>query len=50
METKEFKKIASGPCTMPAWSPDGSELAVDLREGERSEVWVIETKELEKAK
>ena len=48
LETKKFKKIASGPYTMPAWSPDGSRIAVDYRGDDRSEVWVIETKNLKK--
>ncbi len=31
LETKTYKKIASGPYTMPFWSPDGSKIAIDFR-------------------
>jgi Tol biopolymer transport system component len=45
------KKILDGPCTMPAWSPDGSKLIFDFRpHRNRHEVWMIETKSLEKGK
>ena len=40
--------MAEGPFTDPAWSPDGSKLAFDLRDGNVREIWMIETKELEK--
>jgi eukaryotic-like serine/threonine-protein kinase len=50
METKECRKIASGPYTMPVWSPDGSKIALDYRGEGVCEVWVIETKNLKKAK
>jgi Tol biopolymer transport system component len=52
VEKKEWKKIASGDWTMPAWSPDGSKIAVDYRDfrHQEYEVWVIETKNLENAK
>jgi Tol biopolymer transport system component len=49
-EKKQFQKMASGPYTMPAWSPDGSKMAVDYRGGDRTEVWVLETKNLDRVK
>jgi Tol biopolymer transport system component len=47
LETKVYRKIASGPYTMPVWSPDGSKIAADYRGSERTEVWVIEAQNLE---
>jgi WD40 repeat protein len=47
LKTKVFKKIVSGPYSMPVWSPDGSKIALDNRDPENVEVWVIEVKNLE---
>jgi Tol biopolymer transport system component len=35
------------PRAAPAWSPDGTKLAFDRRDPDQSEIWMIETKELE---
>ena len=50
LETQQYKQILSGPYTIPVWSPDGSKIAFDRRDGNRNEVWVIETKYLNTAK
>jgi Tol biopolymer transport system component len=50
VETKTYRNIASGSYTMPVWSPDGSKIAIDHRNNERGEVWVIETKNLDPLK
>ncbi len=42
-------RVIRGSCAMPAWSADGSLLAFDIRVGDRAGVWVVETKNLEKA-
>ena len=41
-------QVAEGPFTSPAWSPDGSKLAFDRRAAPASEVWMIETKDLDR--
>ena len=42
------RKILSGSCTLPSWSPDGSKLAFDFRSPQRGyEVWMVDTKRLE---
>ena len=48
VETGQVVQVAEGPFTAPAWSPDGSKLAFDRRGYDDSEIWMIETKELEK--
>ncbi len=48
VETGKVIQVAEGPFTAPAWSPDGSKLALDRRAGAASEVWIIETKDLER--
>ncbi len=51
VQSGKSKKILDGPCTMPAWSPDGSKLVFDFRpDRNRHEIWMIETKSLEKRK
>jgi Tol biopolymer transport system component len=44
LDTGEAVRVLSGPCTMPAWSPDGTRLSFDLRLATRSEFWVIDAK------
>ena len=39
-------QVAKGPLNVPAWSPDGSKLAFDLRLESGWEIWMIETKVL----
>ena len=46
LETGRAARLASGPFTMPAWSPDGSKIALDLRVSTGDEVWMIEAKAL----
>ena len=48
VDTGQVIQVAEGPFTAPAWSLDGSKLAFDRRAGAASEVWTIETKDLEK--
>ena len=44
MRTEEAVQVSKGPCTMPAWSMDGTKLAFDLRSGNRREIWMAEKK------
>jgi Tol biopolymer transport system component len=47
VERRQVAQIDAGPFTQPAFSPDGTMLAVDLRSNSRPwEVWVIETTKL----
>lgn len=47
-ETGNTRKVLDGPCTMAAWSQDGSKLLFDFRPFYGwHEVWMIETKALE---
>ena len=48
VDTAQVIQVAEGPFTAPAWSPDGSKLAFDRRTVAGREIWMIETKELEK--
>jgi Tol biopolymer transport system component len=48
VETGQVVQVAEGPFTAPAWSPDGSILAFDRRANDGWDIWMIETKELEK--
>jgi Tol biopolymer transport system component len=48
LETKEIRRILTGPYTVAAWSPDGSKIAVDFRKAEsweRFEIWIIDLEE-----
>ncbi len=45
-ETQQYREIARGPITMPAWSPDGQFLSFDLRDGQRHEIWMVKTNDL----
>jgi Tol biopolymer transport system component len=45
VDAGKVARVADGPFTSPAWSPDGSRLAFDRR---RNDIWMIKTKELEK--
>ena len=46
--TGQVVQVAEGPFTAPTWSPDGSKLAFDRRANGGIEIWMIETKDLEK--
>lgn len=47
LPTQKTRKIVGGPCTMPAWSKDGSKLVFDVRAAQnRHEVWMLDTKAL----
>jgi Tol biopolymer transport system component len=47
VERKQVAQIDAGPFTQPAFSPDGTMLALDLRSNSRPwEVWVVETTKL----
>lgn len=48
VDTSQVAQVAKGPFTAPAWSPDGSKLAFDRRAVGSCEIWMIETKELQK--
>jgi len=48
VETGEIARVAEGPITAFAWSPDGSCLAFDLREKQHDEIWMIEMKDLQR--
>ncbi|MHC4400048.1 MAG: DUF1559 family PulG-like putative transporter [Planctomycetota bacterium] len=48
VENGQVVRISAGPCTMPAWSPDGSKIAFDLRAGESNEIWMVDTDALDK--
>ena len=48
VETGQVVQVAEGPYTAPAWSPGGSKLAFDRRGSESSEIWMIQTQDLEK--
>lgn len=39
---KKVYQLTSGPFTMPAWSPKGDKLAMDLRKGRLKEIWVLQ--------
>ena len=39
-------KVVDGPCTMPAWSPDGTKFGFQVREGDDSSVWMLDAKAL----
>ncbi len=39
-------KVVDGPCTMPAWSPDGNKFAFQVRDGDYSAIWTIDAKTL----
>ncbi|UCG59596.1 MAG: protein kinase [Phycisphaerales bacterium] len=41
IDTQKASKIASGPVTMAAWSPDGSQMAFDLR-SPYFEIWITD--------
>jgi Tol biopolymer transport system component len=40
-------EVARSPALMPAWSRDGARLAFDVRLPSGSEIWMIETKDLQ---
>jgi Tol biopolymer transport system component len=44
LDTGEAVRVLAGPCTLPAWSPDGTRLSFDLRLATGSEIWVIDAK------
>jgi len=46
VKTGATQQLFKGFCTMPAWSPDGSKLAVDLRPQEGFQVGIIDAKVL----
>ena len=46
VKTQKAVQVAKGRYTMPAWSKDGAKLAFDLRSGNTSEVWMVETEVL----
>jgi formylglycine-generating enzyme required for sulfatase activity len=48
VDTAQVVRVAEGPFTAPAWSPDGSKLAFDRRGNDGWEIWMLDTKELEK--
>ncbi len=48
LDTQRYHEVLRGPITMPAWSPDGRFLSFDLRDGQRHEIWVAETNDLER--
>jgi len=48
VDTGRELMVAEGPCTMPAWSKDGSKLAFDLRAPDGWEIWIVETKVVER--
>ena len=42
-ETGECRSLIRGDVTMPIWSPNGAKLAIDLRDGMKSdEIWVFD--------
>lgn len=46
-QTGKPHKVVGGPCTMPAWSKDGSKIVIDFRAArDLHEVWMIDTKNL----
>jgi hypothetical protein len=46
IERNQAVRVAFGPVTTPAWSPDQSRLAFDLHQPSGSEVWMIETRNM----
>ncbi|MGA2617426.1 MAG: hypothetical protein ABSF26_07440 [Thermoguttaceae bacterium] len=46
IERNQAVRVALGPVTMPAWSPDQSRLAFDLNLPSGPQIWTIETKNM----
>jgi formylglycine-generating enzyme required for sulfatase activity len=41
-EDKAYR-VLPGPCTCPAWSPDGQQIAFDMRTAEGNSIWYIKS-------
>jgi serine/threonine protein kinase len=50
IETGTVRQVLPEAFTMPAWSPDGSKVAVDLRERQRWEIWLLDAAAFHPAK
>ena len=48
VETRKVIQVTEGPFTAPAWSPDGAKLAFDRRGEEGYEIWMLQTKDLDR--
>ncbi len=46
VQTGQTRRLGNTQATMPAWSPDGSEIALDLRLPAGWEIWAIKSKDL----
>ncbi len=48
VESDQVIQVAEGPFTAPVWSPDSSKFVFDRRGNNSWEIWMIDSKELEK--
>ncbi len=48
VETGVARRVASRSLTFPAWSPDGTKIAFDLRLSTGTEIWMIDVEAIKK--